>query len=353
MNQPDLARQLRGAPPGVQRANSVGRARVELGQAPGAVVDLGIQIVLGDAGHHAASAGVEVSEHGPDLAQVLGSRRERAQLDPFVADPPAVRAEFALIQQSRGAQQPLHGRGSPGPPPVALIVEDLHEHGGAGGRARPEVDVVEIAGIAERRHTHPEGAPQRTVDRLGPRRFGRDDRWKKLGAHLGNDTRLSSRAAAAASIREARHLPLRSNMCSNPAVGLISIEVESLPVIPAGFPSPAEEHYDGPLDLNDLIRNPTATFILRVSGWSMRDAGIADGDIILVDRSVRPVDGAIVVALVDNDGFTVKTLRTTPPRLEPANPDFPTIPVPEDGIEIWGVVTTVIHRVSRGAPHAR
>jgi DNA polymerase V len=134
---------------------------------------------------------------------------------------------------------------------------------------------------------------------------------------------------------------------------LISIEVESLPVIPAGFPSPAEEHYDGPLDLNDLIRNPTATFILRVSGWSMRDAGIADGDIILVDRSLRPVDGSIVVALVDNDGFTVKTLRTTPPRLEPANPDFPAIPVPEDGIEIWGVVTTVIHRVSRGAPHAR
>lgn len=130
------------------------------------------------------------------------------------------------------------------------------------------------------------------------------------------------------------------------------ITVEEPPVVPAGFPSPAEDHFDGPLNLNDLIRNPSATFVLRVSGWSMRDAGISDGDVILVDRSLRAVDGSIVVAVLDNE-FTVKTLRTHPPGLEPANPDFPTIPAPEDGVEIWGVVTTVIHHVARGARGAR
>jgi DNA polymerase V len=86
----------------------------------------------------------------------------------------------------------------------------------------------------------------------------------------------------------------------------------------------------------------------------MIGAGINDGDEILVDRSLRPQDRDIVVATVD-DEFTVKTLRLFPPRLEPANDDFPVIPIPEeeDTVQVWGVVTTVIHHVLRGPTRAR
>ena len=121
-------------------------------------------------------------------------------------------------------------------------------------------------------------------------------------------------------------------------------------MVAAGFPSPAEDHYDGPLSLDrHLIQHPAATFVLRVSGLSMVGAGINDGDEILVDRSLRAQDRDIVVATVDDD-FTVKILRLGPPRLEPANPDFPIIPIPEeeDTVRVWGVVTTVIHHVQRG-----
>lgn len=127
------------------------------------------------------------------------------------------------------------------------------------------------------------------------------------------------------------------------------IEIEGPPpVVPAGFPSPAEDHYTGPVSLDrNLIRNPAATFVLRVSGFSMIDAGITDGDEILVDRSLAPADGHIVVAVVNGE-FTCKVLRLRPPRLEPANKEFPVIPLPVDGegFEVWGVVTTVIHRAS-------
>lgn len=137
--------------------------------------------------------------------------------------------------------------------------------------------------------------------------------------------------------------------------GLTTIEVDGPPVVPAGFPSPAEDHYDGPLNLDrHLIRHPAATFVLRVSGLSMIGAGICDGDEILVDRSLKPQDGQIVVAVL-HDEFTIKTLRLRPPRLEPANPDFPTIALPADGegFEVWGVVTTVIHHVLPGPSGAR
>jgi DNA polymerase V len=135
---------------------------------------------------------------------------------------------------------------------------------------------------------------------------------------------------------------------------LRSITMEGPPVVPAGFPSPAEDYYDGPIDLDaHLIRNPAATFIMRISGRSMEGAGIHDGDEIIVDRSLRAVDGSIIVAVLDNE-FTCKTLRTDPPRLEPANPDFEPIPIPipEEGITVWGVVTTVIHHVLPGGAHA-
>jgi DNA polymerase V len=77
----------------------------------------------------------------------------------------------------------------------------------------------------------------------------------------------------------------------------------------AGFPSPAEQYLEPPLDLNELlIKRPAATYFVRVEGDSMIGAGIHDGDLLVVDRSLRPASGDIIIASVDGD-FTVKTLR--------------------------------------------
>ncbi|MCX8494006.1 MAG: translesion error-prone DNA polymerase V autoproteolytic subunit [Chthoniobacterales bacterium] len=84
---------------------------------------------------------------------------------------------------------------------------------------------------------------------------------------------------------------------------LVSASVE------AGFPSPADDHMERGIDLNEeLIRNPAATFLIRVQGESMRDAGIHSGDTLIVDKSVTPYDRQIVVAMIDGE-FTVKRLR--------------------------------------------
>ena len=78
----------------------------------------------------------------------------------------------------------------------------------------------------------------------------------------------------------------------------------------AGFPSPAEQYQEPPLDLNELlVKRPAATFFVRVQGDSMTGAGINDGDLLVVDRSLRPASGDVIIASVDGD-FTVKTLRT-------------------------------------------
>jgi DNA polymerase V len=124
--------------------------------------------------------------------------------------------------------------------------------------------------------------------------------------------------------------------------------VKSLPAsVQAGFPSPAEDHQVERIDLmNQLIKHPQATFMLRVSGHSMRDAGILDGSVVLVDRAITPADGQIVLAVVDGD-FTCKTLRLNPQglRLQAAHPDYPDI-VPKDGqsVDVWGVVVATIHQ---------
>ena len=77
----------------------------------------------------------------------------------------------------------------------------------------------------------------------------------------------------------------------------------------AGFPSPAEQYLEPPLDLNELlVKRPAATYFVRVQGDSMIGAGISDGDLLVVDRSMRPADGDVIIASVDGD-FTVKTLR--------------------------------------------
>lgn len=110
----------------------------------------------------------------------------------------------------------------------------------------------------------------------------------------------------------------------------------------AGFPSPADDHSDGALDLNDLvIRRPSATFYARAEGESMRDAGIFDGDLLVVDRSLSPDPGNIVVAVL-NGCLTVKRLTRRGGQwlLVSDNPAYAAIPMPEDDdCLIWGVVT--------------
>ncbi|MGI4826620.1 MAG: LexA family protein [Janthinobacterium lividum] len=79
--------------------------------------------------------------------------------------------------------------------------------------------------------------------------------------------------------------------------------------VPAGFPSPAEDYLETPLDLHDfLIDNKAATFLMRVDGDSMKDAGILDGDLLVVDRSAKPDNGCVVVVAINGE-YTVKRLR--------------------------------------------
>ena len=116
----------------------------------------------------------------------------------------------------------------------------------------------------------------------------------------------------------------------------------------AGFPSPAEQYAEPPLDLNDfLVKHPTATYFMRVAGDSMEGAGILPGDIIVVDRSRDAHNGSIVIAAVDGE-FTVKYYRQDKDglRLEAANPNYAPIR-PREGSEfdLFGVVTAVIRRV--------
>ena len=118
--------------------------------------------------------------------------------------------------------------------------------------------------------------------------------------------------------------------------------------VSAGFPSPADDYMESALDLNAyLVRNPAATFMVRVGGDSMAGAGIADGDLLVVDRSEEAVHGKIVVAVLDGE-LTVKRLhlRNGARRLVPENPKYKPLRIePGQELQIWGVVTGVIKRV--------
>lgn len=124
---------------------------------------------------------------------------------------------------------------------------------------------------------------------------------------------------------------------------------EELPVagatIKAGFPSPADDFLEQPLDLNRaLIHNPASTFFVRVEGDSMAGAGIDDGDLLVVDRSVEPSEGRIAICFVDGE-FTVKRLgrEGTTWLLLPSNPKYRPIRIAEgEELVIWGVVTYTI-----------
>lgn len=118
--------------------------------------------------------------------------------------------------------------------------------------------------------------------------------------------------------------------------------------IRAGFPSPAEEYIELAFDLNkELIKNPSSTFYGRVRGNSMIDAGINEGDILVIDKSIYPNDGKQAVCYIDGE-FTLKTFKITKDEiyLMPANPDFKPIKItPENEFMVWGIVTYVIHKV--------
>ena len=120
--------------------------------------------------------------------------------------------------------------------------------------------------------------------------------------------------------------------------------------ISAGFPSPADDYIDRSLDLNELlIKNPAATFFVRVAGESMTGVGIHDGDILVVDRAVEPASGKIVVAAVNGELTVKRLLRNRGScRLVAENPAYPQMEISaESQFEVWGVVTSVIHQFEK------
>jgi DNA polymerase V len=120
--------------------------------------------------------------------------------------------------------------------------------------------------------------------------------------------------------------------------------------ISAGFPSPADDYIERLLDLNELlIKNPPATFFVKVAGDSMTGVGINDGDILIVDRSIEATNRKIVIAAVNGE-LTVKRLvkKNTSYSLVAENPNYESLEVNEESqCEIWGVVTSVIHQFEK------
>ena len=131
---------------------------------------------------------------------------------------------------------------------------------------------------------------------------------------------------------------------------------EALPLylspVVAGFPSPAEDYLDRKLDLHThLVRNNAATFFVRAAGDSMIRAGIHDGDLLVVDRSLTPGNGSVVIAAVEGE-LTVKYLARKNGRvlLISANDEYPELDITEqEDTMIWGVVTYAIHKLTAEA----
>jgi DNA polymerase V len=118
--------------------------------------------------------------------------------------------------------------------------------------------------------------------------------------------------------------------------------------VAAGFPSPAQDYFDGRIDLNaHLIKDITSTFVVRVTGNSMEGAGISDGDELIVNRALEPKDGSVVIAVLDGE-LTVKRLRITATGivLQAENPRYQDIKVSAlSELTIWGVATRCLHHV--------
>lgn len=120
--------------------------------------------------------------------------------------------------------------------------------------------------------------------------------------------------------------------------------------IKAGFPSPAQDYLEQAIDLNkELIRHPASTFYGRVVGNSMRDEGIEEGDILIIDKSLELIDDDLAVCFIDGE-FTVKRVRLEADAawLVPSNSDYPLIKVTKDNdFMVWGIVTYTIKKNRR------
>ena len=118
--------------------------------------------------------------------------------------------------------------------------------------------------------------------------------------------------------------------------------------IAAGFPSPADDFKQNRISLDsELVKNEEATFYARVSGESMQGAGLDDGDLLVIDRSLEPIDNKIAVCFIDGE-FTVKRLKVTKDEvlLIPENSNYQAIQITEENdFVIWGIVTNVIKKV--------
>ena len=119
--------------------------------------------------------------------------------------------------------------------------------------------------------------------------------------------------------------------------------------VACGFPSPARDFTEGTIDLNEeLIPHPNATFIVRARGDSMVGSGIYPGDLLIVDRSIKPQNESIIIAVLDGE-LSVKILRLKNKQvsLSSSNKNYKDVPVSEEmDFTIWGVCTNVIHNLS-------
>lgn len=129
-----------------------------------------------------------------------------------------------------------------------------------------------------------------------------------------------------------------------------ALALEFAESIHAGFPSPAADHTGERIDLARMMTpHPDTSFYAHVVGDSMRDAGILDGDVVVVDRSLEPKDGDFIIAFIDNE-YTLKEFKMDSSGdgawLIPHNPDFQPIHIEKsnDTFRVWGVVTYAIHK---------
>lgn len=123
--------------------------------------------------------------------------------------------------------------------------------------------------------------------------------------------------------------------------------IDHLTLIPCGFPSPATEYIENNLNLHDyIVKKPAATFFMKASGDSMTGVGIYPDDILVIDRSIKPRSGQVVVASVDGE-FTLKILKIHEgrPHLMPANSKYKPIVIQNmESLQIFGVLTHNIHK---------
>ena len=119
--------------------------------------------------------------------------------------------------------------------------------------------------------------------------------------------------------------------------------------VECGFPSPARDFTEGTIDLNEeLIPRPNSTFIVRARGDSMIGSGIYPGDLLIVDRSLSPRNGSIIIAVLDGE-LSVKGLKLNNDRvtLSSSNPNYSDVIVSEEmDFTIWGVCTNVVHNLT-------